>query len=164
MNCDSWCPILLEYYLKLSSTSALVSRVVHETTSLASQPFHKERKGLACETMRLPQCRIWFSAEAMAGKEGLMPSVSDLLRQSKRRKTVLTSIKEACATLRSAVDSLDECDMGELDLSEKATLAVAKHSLSAVVKSIKLMRSMPPTLAGQTEKNHHCFRLQHLRR
>ena len=51
---------------------------------------------------------------------------------------MLTSIKEACATLRSAVDSLDECDMGELDLSEKATLAVAKHSLSAVVKSIKI--------------------------
>ena len=62
---------------------------------------------------------------------------------------MLTSIKEACATLRSAVDSLDECDMGELDLSEKATLAVAKHSLSAVVKSIKLMRSMPPTLGRQ---------------
>ena len=99
--------------------------------------------------MRLPQCRIWFSAKAMAGKKGRIPSVSDLLRQSKRQKTVLTSIKEACATLRSAVDSLDECDMSELDLSEKATLAVAKHSLSAVVKSIKLMRSMPPTLGRQ---------------
>ena len=85
----------------------------------------------------------------MAGKKGRMLSVSDLLRQSKRRKTALTSIKEACATLRSAVDSLDECDMSELDLSEKATLAVARHGLSAVIKSIKLMWSMPPTLGRQ---------------
>lgn len=85
----------------------------------------------------------------MAGKKGMMPSVSDLLKQSKRRKTALTSIKEACTILRSAVDSLEDCDLSELDMSEKAILAVARHGLSAVVKGTKLMRCMPPTLGKQ---------------
>ena len=85
----------------------------------------------------------------MAGKKGMMPSVSELLRESKRRKTALTSVKDACAIVRSAVDSLDECDMSELDLSEKAILAVATYGLGAVVKGIKLMQSMPPTLGKQ---------------
>lgn len=82
----------------------------------------------------------------MAGKRGILPSVSELMGQSKKKKNVISSIRHACTVLRSV--DVDQCDVSNLDLTDKASWAVAKHGLSTVIKTIKLMQSIPPTLVG----------------
>ena len=82
----------------------------------------------------------------MAGKRGTLPSISDLMGQSKKRKNAITSIQQACAVLRSF--DIGQCDIGELNQADKTSWAVAKHGLSTVIKSMKLIQAIPPTLVG----------------
>ena len=81
----------------------------------------------------------------MAGKRGTLPSISDLMGQSKKRKNAITSI-QACAVLRSF--DIGQCDIGELNQADKTSWVVAKHGLSTVIQSMKLIQAIPPTLVG----------------
>ena len=113
---------------RLSSTSSLATRLVGHGNILSVD--ERRQPAMAAE------------------KKGILPSVSDLLGQSKRQKTALTSVRHACSILRSE-DNLNGLDQNELDVDDKAILAVARHGLTTVVKSIKLMQSIPAALGRQ---------------
>ena len=63
-----------------------------------------------------------------------LPSVAELMKQSKKKKSAISSLQQAIGTIK--ITDLDGIEMSELSLRDRGSWAVAKHGFSTVVKAI----------------------------